>query len=208
MTPIDDLAFYDEPPLYKLPDLPVMVNVVFTWDIERGHQLDRAWAGRFKNVSLGGPAFGNPGGEFAPGRFLKKGITITSRGCPKKCNFCMASKREGPLRELEVKPGHIIQDNNLLACSQGHILKVFDMLFEQKQVEFKGGLDIDYLREWHVELLKKISLKELWIACDHEKDIKRLDKAADLLSDISINKKRCYAMIGLEDIKSAESRLY
>ena len=45
-TPTDDLAFYDEPPLFDLPDLPVYVSVTFTWDIERGIRLAKAWEGK------------------------------------------------------------------------------------------------------------------------------------------------------------------
>jgi len=36
MTPTDELAFCDEPPLFDLPELPVRVSVAFTWDIPRG----------------------------------------------------------------------------------------------------------------------------------------------------------------------------
>ena len=204
-SPIDDLAFYDEPPLYPVPDLPIVVSVVFTWDIERGKQLALAW----NTKDIGGPAFGNPGGEFEPGRFIKRGVTITSRGCPKNCPWCFVPKREGKLRELKIKSGHIVNDNNLLACSQGHIEKVFEMLANQKKgIEFKGGIDIDYLEPWHVEMMKKIKVAEIWVACDSKAGLNRLDKAVDLLADFSINKKRCYVLIGHGDetITEAESR--
>ena len=38
-----------------------------------------------------------PGTEFVPGRFLAKGVTITSRGCPRRCPFCFVPGREGAL---------------------------------------------------------------------------------------------------------------
>lgn len=208
-TPTDDLAFYDEPPMFKLPDLPIRVSVTFTWDIERGKRLAQAWAAYSHRVSLGGPAFGDPCDmEFVPGRFIKKGVTFTSRGCPKNCSFCLVHKREGGIRELPIKPGHIIQDNNFLACSQGHILKVFDMLFDQHDIQFKGGLDIDYLETWHVDLIKRLKLSEIWVACDTKAGLKRLDKAADILADFSIEKKRCYVLVGLngESASDAEKR--
>jgi len=211
MTPTDDLAFYDEPPLFKLPEnMPVMVSVTFTWDKQRGIQLFRSWrdCGRWEDVRMGGPAWDSPAYEFDPGQFVKEGVTITSRGCPKKCSFCLVSKREGKLKELEIKPGYIIQDNNLLACSQGHILEVFDMLASQRKgAEFKGGLDIDYLKPWHVELMKRIKINELWMACDSNIGLIRLEKAVDLLADFSINKKHCYVLIGNTDITEAENRL-
>jgi len=63
---------------------------------------------------------------------------------------------------------------------------------------FKGGLDIDYLQPWHVEMMKKIRIGQdgLWVACDRSQDLARLDKAKDLLKDFNINQKRCYVLVG------------
>lgn len=85
-TPTDYFAFVGDPPLFRP-------------------------ASYYPDVSLGGPTFDDPGGEFTPGVFLKEGVTITSRGCPKRCPFCFVPKREGPLREYPVKDGWIVQDN-------------------------------------------------------------------------------------------------
>ena len=201
-TPTDDKAFYTNPPLFvrRWPASElVMVSATFTWDIDKAYALARAWSLHFDTVQVGGPAFGDPGVVFIPGRFIKKGVTFTSRGCPKRCPWCLVPNREGVIRELNIQPGNIIQDNNLLACSRYHIEKVFEMLAEQKKgVKFLGGLDIDFLKPWHVDLLKKIKIGKcgLCVACDRPEDIKRLDKAADLLSDFSIEKKRCYVLVG------------
>jgi len=210
-TPTDRLAFCDSPPLYDLLDkkMGVCVSVTFTWDIERGRQLARDWKLAGYNTTIGGPAFDDPGGEFVPGRFIKKGVTFTSRGCPKRCPWCLLPQREGKLRELTIQPGNIIQDNNLLACSRGHIEAVFDMLREQKNgIKFLGGLDIDYMQPWHVELLKKIKIGKcgLCVACDRREDLKRLDKAVDLLSDFSIEKKRCYVLVGKDGETQEEAQ--
>jgi hypothetical protein len=196
-TPTDDLVLVGEPPLFELPDLPVYISSTFTWDITEGNRLFNIWSKQCRNVLIGGPAFGDLGSEFVPGRFIKEGVTITSRGCPKNCPWCLVHKREGRLREINIADGYIVQDNNLLACSRGHIEKVFEMLSRQKKAaQFKGGLDIDYLEQWHVELLKKIRVDEIWVACDTKQDLVRLDKAADLLADFPLNKIRCYALIG------------
>jgi hypothetical protein len=206
MTPDDELAFYGEPPMWNLPKLQIFISVTFTWDIKRGKQLKKNWQQRFPEqaVFLGGPALTPKRSNiidsyFMPGRFLKEGITITSRGCPKNCSWCLVRQREGELREINIAPGYIIQDNNLLACSRGHIEKVFEMLSRQKRAaQFKGGLDIDYLQPWHIELMKQIRIGELWVACDHERDLSRLDKARDLLGDWPIGKRYCYALVGFE----------
>ncbi len=214
MTPTDDLAFVGEPPLFELPDLPVHISVTFTWDMRKAAALIDSWRAKtHRNPFIAGPAWGKSDiGEnaFTPGRFVKPGVTFTSRGCPKKCPWCLVPKREGPLREINIAPGHIVQDNNLLACSRGHIERVFEMLRQQKRgIKFSGGLDIDYLEPWHVELFKSIRIDELWVACDCERDLRRLDKAADLLSDFPQDKKRCYVLVGFggEKLIDAERRL-
>jgi len=202
-TPTDKRAFYGEPPLFVLNeyknDYPVAVSVTFTWDILKGRALANAWSQHFRHVEIGGPAFDDPGSQFISGVFIKKSVTFTSRGCPKRCPWCLVPQREGNLREFFIEPGHIVQDNNILACSPKHIKKVFEMLArQQKGIEFKGGLDIDYLKPWHIELFKKIKIGKsgLCFACDRKEDLARLDKAADMLSDFSIEKKRCYVLVG------------
>lgn len=214
MSPDDEMAFFGPPPLWDLPKVPVLVSVTFTWDIEKGRYLEAQWNQAGFKVQIGGPAFMTKrfcqieACRFIPGRFLKKGITITSRGCPKRCPWCLVPQKEGKLKELWIYNGHIIQDNNLLACSRGHIEKVFEMLSRQKKAaQFKGGLDIDYLQPWHVELMKQIRIGELWVACDRPQDLKRLDKAQNLLSDFSLDKKHCYVLVGYNGENQQQAQL-
>jgi len=208
-TPDDDLSFIGWPPLFRPDDQPVRISVAFTWDIELGQRLKKAWSMYYRDVQLGGPAFDDPGGDFVSGRFIKNGVTITSRGCPKRCPWCFVPKREGPIRELPIIDGNIVQDNNLLACSKSHILKVFDMLQSQKTVKFSGGIDSTLLKEWHRPLFDSINLYEIWLACDSWASVSPLKKAAGILDGIPIDKKRCYVMIGFngETLAQAESRL-
>ena len=106
--------------------------------------------------------------------------------------------------------GWIVQDNNLLACSFDHVRRVFEMLSRQPHpVSFHGGLDTEFLTEKHVELFKSIRFNELWFACDHLGAIKNLEKAAEILTDFSMKKKRCYVLVGFdgETITQAEKRL-
>jgi len=200
-TPTDRLAFYRDESMYAVQrygdDIHVSVSCTFTWDKKKAVDLARAWAMNFRHVDIGGPAFDAVGGEFVPGRFIIEGVTITSRGCPKSCPWCLVRQREGGIRELRIEPGYIVRDNNLLACSRGHIERVFEMLVRQKRgIKFNGGLDIDYMQPWHIELLKKIKVAEIWVACDTLADTRRMDKAADLLGDFPIGKKRCYVLVG------------
>lgn len=209
-TPDDELAFVGEPELFRPPDQPVRISCTFTYDIPEAERLFRAWSVWYSDVELGGPAFGEPGGAFEPGLFVKKGVTITSRGCTKECPWCLVPKREGWIRELPVQAGWDVADNNLLSCSEGHVRSVFEMLGNQPEpIKFSGGLDVDMLQAWHVDLLKQIRLKFAWFACDHLGAFKNLERVGDLMSDFSVEKKRCYVLIGFDGdtVRQAEKRL-
>jgi hypothetical protein len=200
-TPVDPLAFVGDCPMFAPDDrrIPVMVSVVFTWHKITAERIAASWRERFDDVRIGGPAYDDAGDEFTPGMFLKDGCTITSRGCPKKCGWCSVPKREGAIRELAIKPGWIVQDNNLLACSEKHLRAVFDMLRAQgRAIFFNGGLDKHFLKEWHRELFDSIKIGELWFACDTFSDLESLERAAVILAGISIEKLRCYTMIGYD----------
>jgi hypothetical protein len=211
-TPTDEWAFIGSPPLFRPDDrsIPVKISVTFTWHKPLAQRLRAEWSEYYDNVEVGGPAYNDPGGEFTPGLFLKEGCTITSRGCPKKCGFCVVPKNEGGIRELAIKPGYIVQDNNLLACSEPHTRAVFDMLKAQDRcIKFSGGLDKHYLEDWHRPLFDSIKLDELWFACDAQYDLKSLEKASKILDGIPLRKRRCYTLLGYdqdETIAQAEAR--
>jgi hypothetical protein len=148
-TPDDDWAFVGPPPLpgMRPPAQDVRaihVSTAFTWDKPAAFRLLVDWTHTYGHVpgNMGGPAFDEPGGEFTPGLYLRKGYVITSRGCVRRCPWCLAAQREGGIRELSIRAGHDVLDNNLLACSRGHIRAVLDMLADQPEpARFTGGLD-------------------------------------------------------------------
>jgi len=84
------------PPPRDLPDIDeVHVSVAFTYDMPKATQLAESWLKTGLTVHMGGPAFSAPGGDFAPGMYLKQGYVITSRGCNNRCWFCSVPAREG-----------------------------------------------------------------------------------------------------------------
>ncbi len=113
----------------------------------------------------------------------------------KACYWC--PERNRPLRELPISAGWIVQDSNLLACSEKHVRAVFEMLAQQKRaIYFNGGLDKDFLRPWHRDLFDSIDIGELWFACDLPGGLPSLERAAHILEGIPLRKRRCYTMIG------------
>lgn len=209
-TPDDNSAFIGYPDLFKPPIQPVKISCTFTWDIPECEKLYYAWSNQYPDVELGGPAFGDRGEIFTPGMFIKKGVVFTSRGCPKDCPWCFVQKREGQIREIAIGKGHIIQDNNLLACSIQHLEKVFGMLREQKHAAEFMGMDAEFLTTEHIELLDSIRVSKMFFAHDHNGSMYHIERAGEMLNGYNRNKKRCYVLVGYykEDTPAkAEKRL-
>lgn len=214
-TPDDALSFFGEPPLLALPEIDeVHVSVTFTYDRKKAEELAYQWEMLGVPVKVGGPAYDDPAGEFEPGMYIKKGYTITSRGCNNHCWFCMARQREGDLRELEIKDGWDILDNNLLQCSEEHIRAVFEMLKRQPhRPKFTGGLEAKMLKPWHCELLREAKPERLYFAYDTPDDYEPLIEAGRMLMDTGINPQShvmaCYNLIGYkgDTFEKAQKRL-
>ncbi len=216
-TPIDCLAYYGPPDLFAEAD-EVHISFTFTWDLAGAEWLVREWE-RIAPVRIGGPAVGEAGGDFEPGRYLKPGYVITSRGCPNRCWFCSVWKREGDVRELPVRDGWNVLDDNLLACSGTHINRVFAMLRRQKKIagrriQFTGGLEAARLEPWHVTLLRDLKPKQLFFAYDTPNDLEPLREAGEMLLSAGFTKAshalRCYVLVGYprDTPESAEARLH
>jgi len=208
MTPIDPDAYFGPPHLNTPKYDEVHVSVVFTWDKEQGESLLRQWSKHAPIVRIGGPAFGDPGEDFIPGRYMRPGITITSRGCPNNCAFCLVPKREGQIKELPIQPGNVIQDNNILACSDKHVREVFKMLKTQKAVCFKGGLEAARVTEAIAEEMRGLRIRELWLACDTPNSLWPTINAAVRLRTAGFKnyQLRAYVILG-KDMAEEEWRL-
>jgi len=212
-TPNDDLSFVGSPTLFAEADR-VHVSVTFTWDIARAEHLAEEWK-YVAPVEIGGPAVGTKGGDFEPGKYLKPGYVITSRGCPNKCWFCSVWTRDGNIRELPITEGWNLLDDNLLACSEEHIRAVFQMLSRQPhQIELTGGLEAARLKNWHVRAISRLNLKQAFFAYDTPDDYEPLLCATELLKEYELlpspgHKIRCYVLIGFsgDTIEKAEKRL-
>ena len=214
-TPDDTLTFTKAPPK-DVPEIDeVHVSVTFTYDLPKAEQLAEAWRHVGVPVRLGGPAFNEPGGDFVPGRYLRPGFVITSRGCPNRCSFCSVPIREGgKLRELPITSGFNIADDNLLACSEKHIRAVFDMLKRQPERPlFTGGLEARRLRQWHVDLLREVRVKRMYFAYDDPCEYEPLVAAGRLLAENGIARQShtasSYVLVGFrgDTFEAAEKRL-
>jgi hypothetical protein len=217
LTPIaDGWVFVGNPPLFRPPGdrvIDVSVSCCFTWDIEKAKLLQQAWGQYYPVVKLGGPAIAPPDEEFVPGRYIRRGVTFTSRGCNKNCPWCLVPKQEGKLRLLEIRPGNIINDNNLLQCGHEHVGKVIEMLKKERfAARFAGGIDAELVDDWFAEALRGLRIDELYLAMDHPGAFRQVEQAAAKLSFLKTKSRqlRAYVLIGYnhDTLEKAESRCW
>jgi len=95
-------------------------------------------------------------------------VGFTSRGCIRKCPFCIVPEKEGYIREHSpfnefVHPSHkkiLLLDNNFLASPK--CKEKLEWLIEGKyRVSFNQGLDIRLINEELAKLLKEVKSRNL-----------------------------------------------
>ena len=206
MCPQDKDSYFGLPDFFTPQYDEIHISVTFTWDIQKAYVLKGSW-NSYGKVIMGGVAIsGESNKPMVSGMYLKKGITITSRGCNNNCSFCMV--RNG-LIELDTFPeGNIIQDNNILACSDKHRRKVWSMLSKQQGIEFNGGLEKSRITPKIAKELRSLSIKTLWLACDQPNATKSLAKAVHNLTKVGFTRSHlyCYALCG-KDMQEEEERM-
>jgi hypothetical protein len=199
-TPVDDNVIINRAPSMFDECDHVSISVAFSYHKKIAEDLYQAWK-YVAHCEVGGPAYNFPGGEFEVGKFLKEGYLITSRGCNNHCWFCSVPSREGCLRELKIGKGHIILDDNFLACSKVHRNAVYKMLSQQKSsIRFAGGLEARLLTLWDAEWLYKLKCNSIYFAYDPGDALDELVYAMSLMLKVGFTKAShrifCYVLIG------------
>jgi hypothetical protein len=195
-TPDDALAYFGPPDLFAEAD-EVHVSVTFTYDKAIAEQLAEDWR-YVAPVKVGGVAYGDNSLEFIPGRYVKAGYTITSRGCPRRCWFCGVWKKWPTANTLPIYDGWNILDDN----RQG------------RRAEFTGGLEALSLEDYQVDLLASLKPRpSMFFAYDPGDAFETLESAATRLIAAGFTARshrlRCYVLIGFpkDTFALAEARL-
>jgi len=188
------------------------LSVVFSWELQKAHMRAVALNASGYRVHAGGPAVayqphylaGVAGLTGYPQAlpYHNPNATFTSRGCIRKCEFCIVPKIEGDIRELpEWEPKPIVCDNNLLACSRAHFDRVIDSLKGVNGVDFNQGLDARLLTEHHASRLAELDLAFVRLAWDNVSDESLVMDAIARLRRARIPRDylRVYCLIGYKD---------
>ena len=188
------------------------LSVVFTWDLPKARLIAEHKPRGIRKVVAGGPAVNllpdylkdvadvQRETIFPALAFHNPMATFTTRGCPNKCSFCAVPKTEGDLIELESwEPRPIVSDNNLLAASWEHFVKVLALVQHFPFIDFNGGLDARLFDDAHAQALARLNKVMLTFAFDHinqERDVVRAIETAKSWGHKNI---RVYVLIGHED---------
>lgn len=122
----------------------------------------------------------------------------TTRGCIKKCPFCIVNEKEGKLkRHQHIKEFYderfdtvMLMDNNLLVDKRW-FFKQTDFILEHDLKVIEHGMDIHYLDKEIAERLSEIKfVKTMHFAFDNMYDEKAVLRGISLLKDAGINLKQ------------------
>jgi len=113
-----------------------------------------------------------------------------TRGCPRKCPFCVVGEKEG-YRSIRV--AHLsdfwegqkeikLLDPNLLACKESSLI-LEEMRDSGAKIDFTQGLDVRFINEKTIELIKEINVKVIHFAYDSMKDKKEIERRLKLFSE-------------------------
>lgn len=215
-TPDDALSRFGPPGPTSFDEADeVHVSVTFKEDKPFAEHLADQWSRRCAITKIGGVAYDDLSLQFIPGRYVKPGYTVTSRGCPRRCWFCDVWRKWPEANPLPIYDGWNVLDDNLLACPESHVRAVFDMLRRQhRRIEFSGGLEALALQDYQVELLASLRPRpNMFWAYDPGDAFDTLEHAAKRLLAAGFSRAshrlRCYVLIGypFDTFDQAESRL-
>jgi radical SAM superfamily enzyme YgiQ (UPF0313 family) len=144
----------------------------------------------------------------------KHAYGFLTRGCIRKCNFCIVPKKEGYIKKnadikefIKDKKTAILLDNNVLAHEHGlkQIEKIINMGIK---IDFNQGIDARLINKDIAILLSKVKwLKPIRMACDNKSQIKSIEKAVKLLRKYNITPKKYFIYILVKNIEDALYRI-
>lgn len=146
----------------------------------------------------------------------KHAYGFLTRGCIRKCSFCIVPEKEGTLKphsDIEEFLGNyksaILMDNNVLANDWG-LSQIEKIIKLGIKVDFNQGLDARIIAQ-DTEIAKLLSrvkwLAPLRMACDHKSQMESIAKATELLRKYNCTPKRYIVYVLVKDIDDALERV-
>lgn len=136
----------------------------------------------------------------------KLNMGFTTRGCIRKCPFCVVPEKEGWIRETgdiyDFWDGEsrkiTILDNNILATT-GHFKEICRQIKKENlMVDFNQGLDHRLLNNNIADILKSLRCEQLRFAFDSLKYENSVRNAINVLDKYDIIRSMWYVLVGYD----------
>lgn len=144
----------------------------------------------------------------------KHAIGFLTRGCIRKCPWCVVPKKEGAIRPYrtwrEVKRHDsrdiVFMDNNVLACEWG-LEQIADMIGQDVRVDFNQGLDARLIDDEVAGMLARLKwIKFIRMSADTDAMLDVVLRAIDRLGKFGVKPYRVFVYVLAQDVESAERR--
>jgi len=124
----------------------------------------------------------------------KHAMGFITRGCIRKCGFCIVPRKEGYIRKnadlsefCKEQEKVMLLDNNILAY-ENHMEELIKLQDSNKKIDFNQGLDIRLINEENANILRKIKIwKSIRFALDDPKLIPIVEKKFVLLKNLGFS---------------------
>lgn len=141
-------------------------------------------------------------------------IGFLTRGCIRKCPWCVVPKKEGSIRpyrtwrDLIRKDTNklVLMDNNVLACEHGRE-QLADMIGKNVRIDCNQGLDARLIDEETALMLARLKwIRFIRMSCDTDAMLDTVVKAIQKLARGGVKPQSVFVYMLVTDIDSAERR--
>ena len=147
---------------------------------------------------------------------FKSAIGFLTRGCVRKCPWCVVPKKEGWIHAVNtwqnIKRSDsreiIFLDNNVLASDHG-IEQIEDMIGKNVLIDFNQALDARLVTKEIAEILSKVKWikSTLRFACDSAPMIPVLERTVRLLGECGVKPYRLMVYTLIQDVEESHKRI-
>lgn len=193
-------------PIYALQADKIYISCVFTWNRGKITWYERK---SFKDkVFIGGSGYDLHVRLPDEIESIKPKINygFTTRGCIRKCKFCVVPEKEGKIQVIgdiyDLWDGKskdiVIMDNNILASGEHFDLICKQIKKEKLRVDFNQGLDCRLMNDETAQILKGIRHIEYRFSFDTLQVEKDFKKVVALFDKYELGKSMWYVIVGFD----------
>lgn len=145
----------------------------------------------------------------------KASIGFLTRGCVRKCPWCIVPKKEGWIHAVNTwdkikRPDSrdiVFLDNNVLASDHG-IAQIEDMIDKDVRIDFNQAMDARLVTPEIAKILSKVKwMRYIRFACDTSEMVPVLKRTVNLLAENGVKPYRIFVYTLIQDVHEAQKRI-